>query len=393
VATLGLVSVAEPAVSGLETAAAERLYERNSSRVYAYCLQMLRSREDAEDASQTTFMQAFRALQRGVVPVFETAWLLTIARNVCLARHRAGRRRRAVELARDPHDLQELAAGREQDGSLVGLQEALARLPEMQRRAFLLREWQERSYAEIAGELGVTVPAVEALLFRARRTLARDLGDGRRRRLALDITSLVAAAKSALGGAAAVKVAVGAAVVVGAGAAAGGVAQKLDSRAPMQTRAPAVVERNSRVSPSGRMNAAMKASAPAATTSVAGQSGRARAADDPVTERPVAPTTPSAPEIPSEPSVPTAPPVPTAPEVPPASEAGATEPLVPPPPAVPEAPAVPPPPAIPAAPAVPPPPVEVPKAPTEVLPVEPPPLPEAPELPDAPSVPGLPLGP
>ncbi len=87
------MSVAEPAPSALETAAAERLYERHSSRVFGYCLRMLGSREDAEDASQTTFMHAFRALQRGVVPAFETAWLLTIARNVCLARHRAGSRR------------------------------------------------------------------------------------------------------------------------------------------------------------------------------------------------------------------------------------------------------------------------------------------------------------
>ncbi|HEX7256204.1 MAG TPA: RNA polymerase sigma factor, partial [Gaiellaceae bacterium] len=176
------MSVAEPASTGLETAA-ERLYERNSSRVYGYCLKMLGSREEAEDASQTTFMQAFRALQRGVVPAFETAWLLAIAKNVCRARHRAGGRRKAVELARDPQDLEQLAGGPERDdGSLVGLQDALARLPEMQRRAFLLREWQGRSYAEIALELGVTVPSVEALIFRARRGLAHELGGEERRR-------------------------------------------------------------------------------------------------------------------------------------------------------------------------------------------------------------------
>jgi len=64
------VSVAEPVPSALETAAAERLYERHSSRVFGYCLRMLGRREDAEDASQTTFLQAHRALQRGVVPVF-----------------------------------------------------------------------------------------------------------------------------------------------------------------------------------------------------------------------------------------------------------------------------------------------------------------------------------
>jgi RNA polymerase sigma-70 factor (ECF subfamily) len=390
------VSVAEPAVSGLETAAAERLYERNSSRVYAYCLQMLRSREDAEDASQTTFMQAFRALQRGVVPVFETAWLLTIARNVCLARHRAGRRRRAVELARDPQDLQELAAGREQDGSLAGLQEALAQLPETQRRAFLLREWQERSYAEIAAELGVTVSAVEALLFRARRGLARQLGDGGRGRHALDVASLAAAVKSALGGAAAVKIAVGAAVVVGAGAAVGGVAQHVESPARVETRAPAksapaIVQRNravpssADVPSSGTMDSGMKRSAREGT-SAAARSGPPTAGET-VVETPAASPEPSAPASPSGPAVP------PAPSVPPPTDAAGPEPSLPQPPAVPDAPAVPPPPAIPDAPAVPPPPVDVPTSPTDLLPVEPPPIPEAPDLPDAPSVPGLPLGP
>jgi RNA polymerase sigma-70 factor (ECF subfamily) len=388
------VSVAEPAASGLETAAAARLYERNSSRVFGYCLRMLGSREDAEDASQTTFMQAFRALQRGVVPAFETAWLLTIARNVCLARHRAGRRRRAVELVRDPQDLQELAAGREpDDGSLAGLQEALSRLPEMQRRAFLLREWQERSYAEIAAELGVTVPAVEALLFRARRSLADQLGDGRRRGHAFDLASLAAAVKSALGGAAAAKVAVGAAVVVGAGAAAGGVAQRVDSRAPVQARvpaksAPAVVQRSSAVPSSGRMDSGMKRSGSAATSGAA-QGGRPQVAGGPFAEGPAGPAAPSAPASPANPPDSSAPSAPSTP--PPPSDAGATQPSPPPPPVVPEAPAIPPPPAIPEAPAIPPAPVEVPAAPTDLLPVAPPEIPPAPDIPDAPSVPDLPL--
>ncbi|HEV2902750.1 MAG TPA: RNA polymerase sigma factor, partial [Gaiellaceae bacterium] len=222
------MSVAEPVVTGVDTAAAERLYERNSSRVFGYCLKMLGTREEAEDASQTTFMQAFRALQRGVVPVYETAWLLTIAKNVCRGRHRASGRRKAVELVRDPQDLELVAGGPDRESeSLVGLQEALARLPEMQRRAFLLREWQGRSYAEIAVDLGVTVPAVEALIFRARKALALDLGgEERRRGHAFDLASILAALKSLLGGGAAVKVAVGAATVVGVGAVAGGAAQE-----------------------------------------------------------------------------------------------------------------------------------------------------------------------
>ncbi|MDX6485187.1 MAG: Sigma-70 region 2, partial [Gaiellaceae bacterium] len=52
------------------------LYDRHSRRVFRYCLRWLRSREDAEDATQTTFLYAWRGLDRGVVPALETAWML-----------------------------------------------------------------------------------------------------------------------------------------------------------------------------------------------------------------------------------------------------------------------------------------------------------------------------
>jgi RNA polymerase sigma-70 factor (ECF subfamily) len=53
--------------------------------------------------------------------------------------------------------------------------DALAALPERQRQALLLREWQQLSYAEIAEELGIAPAAVGPLLYRARRALAKRL--------------------------------------------------------------------------------------------------------------------------------------------------------------------------------------------------------------------------
>src|SRR6266702_1741514 len=87
-------------------AALTALYERHASRVFGFCRNWLRSREEAEDATQTTFLNAFRGLERGIVPAHEEAWLLSIARNVCLSRTDAVRRR-AVEVPRDPHTLDE----------------------------------------------------------------------------------------------------------------------------------------------------------------------------------------------------------------------------------------------------------------------------------------------
>jgi RNA polymerase sigma-70 factor (ECF subfamily) len=160
--------------SALADEAFEALYDQYSSRVFGYCLKWLRSREEAEDAVQTTFLYAMRGLRRGIVPQLDEAWLLAIARNVCRTRTEVTRRR-AVEVARSPQLLEETFAAPARSDELAGLSEALSGLTEQQRRAILLREWQGLSYREIADELDLSQAAVETLLFRARRALAARL--------------------------------------------------------------------------------------------------------------------------------------------------------------------------------------------------------------------------
>jgi len=182
------------------------LYERHSPRIFSYCLYELGGRrEAAEEAVQLTFLHALRALRRGVVPRVESAWLLRIARNVCLSNRRSDRRRACSETSCDPQIMQETIAEPERDREgVMGLLEAVARLPERQRRAILLREWQGLSYREIAAELGVSQAAVETLIFRARRALALEMAgqpqEERRRVHALDVGSLLGALKSVLAG-------------------------------------------------------------------------------------------------------------------------------------------------------------------------------------------------
>jgi RNA polymerase sigma-70 factor (ECF subfamily) len=161
----------------LPAEATRLLYERHSGRIFGYCLSLLGSREEAEDAVQTTFMNVQRGLDRGVVPQFELAWLFKIARNVCYNRTESSSRRRRVESGDDLDSLQEVLATPERNlGLSIGeLTRALGGIPERQRRALLLREFQGMSYEEIAGELGVSVGAVETLLFRARRSLTDQL--------------------------------------------------------------------------------------------------------------------------------------------------------------------------------------------------------------------------
>jgi RNA polymerase sigma-70 factor, ECF subfamily len=159
-----------------ESRLAEDLFTAHSRRVYAFCLRRLGSPEEAEDALQATYLNACRSLMRGFEPDEAQAWLLAVAQNVCIDRIRTKSRRRLFERSQGLDAVEEIVAAPEHaDEDLLGLDEALARLPEQQRQAILLREWKGLSYREVAIELGMTQSAVEALLFRARRSLARAL--------------------------------------------------------------------------------------------------------------------------------------------------------------------------------------------------------------------------
>ncbi len=158
---------------------AELLYERYARQVQGFCRARLPTRDEAEDAVQHTFLNAHRSLRSGTVPRAEAAWLFTIAGNVCRERLRSSWRRSRVEVLSDDGLVGDRAAPDNRHDELVGMADALAALTPNQRRAILLREWQGLSYREIAAELSITEGAVETLLFRARRSLARTLDRSR----------------------------------------------------------------------------------------------------------------------------------------------------------------------------------------------------------------------
>jgi RNA polymerase sigma-70 factor, ECF subfamily len=217
------------------------LYEEHARAVFRFCLGRLPSREDAEDAAQTTFAQAYSALRRGTVPQLERPWLLAIARNVCASHWRSSAGNRAIEVVRDPTVLEKVAAAHEPaTEELIPLREALVGLTELQRRAILLREWKGLSYHEIAAELGLSQSAVETLIFRARRALAAGLtGETSRvRRVAaraLDIGPLLGWIKSLLGMSSPIKLAL-ASVAVGGVVAVAPLAQDRNDRASIVSR-------------------------------------------------------------------------------------------------------------------------------------------------------------
>ncbi|MET0260833.1 MAG: RNA polymerase sigma factor [Gaiellaceae bacterium] len=146
----------------------EQLYRTHAREVYQYALALLANPADAEDVTQTTFLNAYRAFQRGERPHKPHNWLIAIAHNVCRMRWRqAGSRPRevALDLAPEPAVLENGHA------DLDEVLAALAVLTFNQRAAIVMRELEGRTYQEISEVLGVSVSAVEALLFRARRRL------------------------------------------------------------------------------------------------------------------------------------------------------------------------------------------------------------------------------
>jgi RNA polymerase sigma factor (sigma-70 family) len=227
-------------------AAFEGFYREHVAEVYQYALAVLANSADAEDVTQQTFLNAYRAFQRGEEPRKPHNWLIKIAHNVCRMRWRqSGRRPQEIPL----EHVSEPVARDDEKPSLDVLLGELARLPFKQRAAIVMREVEDRSYAEIADVLETTVPAVEALLFRARTNLR-----ARRESLAgaLSIAPVPASLSSFFGAGSGGAVAAGGAVlgselvlkvaaVVVAGIAGGFAAKTLDAVAtasPSTTRTP-----------------------------------------------------------------------------------------------------------------------------------------------------------
>jgi RNA polymerase sigma-70 factor, ECF subfamily len=150
----------------------ERIYKRHVLDVYRYALVVLPTPEDAEDVTQTTFLNAYRAFKGGDRPKAQRKWLLGIAHEVCKQRfRRSARGFEEVEL----HDTAVAAVPDEEGPTPQDIRRALGRLDFNERAALVMREVEGRSYQEIAEMLEHSVSEVETLVFRARRALREEL--------------------------------------------------------------------------------------------------------------------------------------------------------------------------------------------------------------------------
>jgi RNA polymerase sigma-70 factor (ECF subfamily) len=151
----------------------ERIYRRHVGDVYRYALAVMRNPADAEDVTQTTFLNAYRSYtEKGNRPEKPQNWLIAIAHNVCRQRFRQSARRPA-EVAFEDDIADAIADDEVPTGE--DIRRALGHLAFNQRAALVMRELEGRSYGEIAEILDLSTSAVETLIFRARRALREQL--------------------------------------------------------------------------------------------------------------------------------------------------------------------------------------------------------------------------
>ena len=149
------------------------IHDRYRARLLAYARQMLsRSGQDSEDALQEVFVRAYYGLRANHRDLALRPWLYRVAHNRCVDVLRHNQTIPVDPADAGVSDQHDPAARAEQRDVLRRLIADVRRLPEQQRSALLMRELSGMSYDDVAGALGVSVPAVKSLLVRARVGLA-----------------------------------------------------------------------------------------------------------------------------------------------------------------------------------------------------------------------------
>lgn len=167
-------------IAARDEAAFQALVLRWQQPVFAFLWHMLRRREDAEDLTQDVFLKVLDQAPRYRPEGRFRSWLLRIAANRARSALRRRKILRWVSFDPDLHDRprgdDDAMRRLERDETVAQVQEAIAKLPQRQREAVVLRRYQGLSYEEIAATMDVTLPAVESLLQRAAANLRRELG-------------------------------------------------------------------------------------------------------------------------------------------------------------------------------------------------------------------------
>jgi RNA polymerase sigma factor (sigma-70 family) len=156
----------------------EELIERHGRELMRYLVRATGDREDAADLFQETFVRAYRAYPRLDPSRDARVWLYAIATNLCRNRARATARRAAVFAATPdgaggstPAETLAQQTRADATGPKLDLRRLVARLPDKQRRALLMRYFGGLEYAEIADALDCSEQSARANVSQAMKKL------------------------------------------------------------------------------------------------------------------------------------------------------------------------------------------------------------------------------
>jgi RNA polymerase sigma-70 factor (ECF subfamily) len=154
----------------------ERLYRDHVGRVYGLCLRMTRDPALAEDCTQETFINAWKALERFETRSSLATWLHRIAVNAALAKRRKSGASVVQSSTEDEEEPIETDWTLETPLEVNEIEAAIERLPEGARDVLVLHAIYGYSHVEAAEMLGVAEGTCKAQLHRARSLLREKLG-------------------------------------------------------------------------------------------------------------------------------------------------------------------------------------------------------------------------
>jgi RNA polymerase sigma-70 factor (ECF subfamily) len=167
-----------------DTDSFNELVRRWERPIYALAYRQIGREEDARDVCQETFLRAYRALNGFRGQAKFSSWLYRIALNLCRDWLRRERRTPLVQVP-DELDVADLIAERAPVESFEdhvarrdlgrALRRAIARLPEEQRTAILLKEYHGLTFQEIADLIGCPLSTVKTRLYQGLVVLRREL--------------------------------------------------------------------------------------------------------------------------------------------------------------------------------------------------------------------------
>jgi RNA polymerase sigma-70 factor (ECF subfamily) len=167
-----------------DLAAFRTIVELHNKPLINFIARFTGDRDSAEDIAQEVFLRVYKAANDYKPQAKFKTWLFTIATNLCL---------NEIRDSKNIHKIIDLSGLHEQDFPMIApenfspqkaaenaeLRTAVSRviqnLPENQRIAILLRQYNDFSYSEISKIMGITLSAVESLIQRARQSLKKSL--------------------------------------------------------------------------------------------------------------------------------------------------------------------------------------------------------------------------